>query len=284
MDDLFDIKENNKGEKVLTKFNGFYEKTVVVPDDVVHIGDYAFEGKIFVEEIILPKGLKTIGKRSFDNCNKASIALPQGLSSIGESSFSYCKKLHQPLPQALTSIGEGAFLFSGLEEVVLPKGIKVIEKSVFARCESLKSIEIPDSVETIGQRAFSGCCCLKVIEIPNSLKFIDKSAFEGCEGMRMIYIPKSVEKIEIDAFKGCKNLSIYCEGEKKDDWIDNPERVIIHDQEDEREIEAFNFHRSAGSFDRYVGREVIKESFNPDKCPLYTNVSREEFIKLLENN
>ena len=53
---------------------------------------------------------------------------------------------------------------------------------------------------------------------------------------------------------------------------------------DEDEIYAFNFHRSAGSFDYPSERKIIRQNYNPNDCPLFTNVEYEDYLKIIENN
>lgn len=282
MENLFDITVNEKGEKVLVA-TSIDEGTVTIPSDIVHIGERVFEGKHRIEKIILPQGLRTIGKKAFSGCYYAYMVLPQGVKTIGENAFMFCYSLDLPLTQGLTTIGKGAFCCCTFSDVVLPQGLEEIDDAVFSECSKLKSIEIPYSVKQIGKMAFSNCYSLKSVEIPNSVKQIGERAFSGSYNFKRIFIPKSVESIGKDAFEGCRNLNIYCEGDTKDGWIDMPERVITHDNYDEDSLYSFNFHRSAGSFDYSKRTEVIRNSFNPDKRPVYTNVSREEFLKLSES-
>lgn len=144
-----------------------------------------------------------------------------------------------------------------------------------------KVIVVPDGVREIRGGAFSDANVQTVV-LPDGLEVIGKNAFANCVNFKRIYIPSSVKEIGKDAFAGCKLLKIYCEGEPQTGWIDLPDEVKTYYDD---MTEAFNFHRSAGSFDeRHLveRKEIIKNTYNPEKRPVHTNVSREEFLKTLK--
>ena len=60
-------------------------------------------------------------------------------------------------------------------DVVIPKGVKVIEKEAFSGCE-ITSVVIPNSVTLIGELAFAGNQLTSVV-IPDSVTKIGKWAF-----------------------------------------------------------------------------------------------------------
>ena len=75
-----------------------------------------------------------------------------------------------------------------LEEVQLPKSLKIIDDSAFAGCVNLKKIEIPDTVKTISSYAFGECKNLTNVQLPKALQKIDNDSFWGT----------SVEEFTID--------------------------------------------------------------------------------------
>ena len=79
---------------------------------------------------------------------------------------------------AVVEIGWKAFADCELEELHLRAGIKKIEDSAFASCESLKSVEIPGSVESVGVGAFSKCAGLEELRLGTGIKEIGKDAFD----------------------------------------------------------------------------------------------------------
>ena len=349
----FEFAVNKQGEKILVDAD-IQDDTVKIPEDVVHIGDRAFQYSC-VKKVIFPSGLKTIGENAFTCSWIEDAILPNGLEVIGDKAFFCCHDLKSvEIPDSVKHIGKyafygcdglksveipdsvkhiGTYAFYScpeLENVKLPKGLQTLGKDVFENCFDLppmklpkspnkqsrnrkpareivavadsiecfttdaeniigglknksikyKSVVIPDGVHTISSGAFYNANMQTVI-LPDKLRVIKERAFANCVNFRKIFIPSSVVTIEKDAFAGCKLLKIYCEGEPKEDWIDLPDAVNIYY---ENMTEAFNFHRSAGSFDELYlveQKEIIRNTYNPEKRPVYTNVSRDEFIKLL---
>ena len=69
-------------------------QTVVLPNNITSIGDYAFDRCTNLQSIKLPSGLKSIGTAAFQLCGKLSdITLPSNLNSIGEWAFNQCTSL-----------------------------------------------------------------------------------------------------------------------------------------------------------------------------------------------
>lgn len=88
------------------------------------------------------------------------------------------------IPTTVTKIACAAFAYSGLKNIVLPQGLKIIEANAFFQTDKLKVIVLPGSIEEIGDSVFYGCRELVSITIPNSLKSIklgDQYVFMGCK-------------------------------------------------------------------------------------------------------
>ena len=137
--------------KLLRKYQGAYER-VVVPSNIVHIGQGAFQGNQYCMFVELPYGLESIGSVAFDGCrNLVKINLPHGLKNIGIRSFAECRSLKQiQIPGSVTFICPGAFgRCTALENVVFQDGIKKVDTDIFSGCSSLKTIHVPDSVQEI---------------------------------------------------------------------------------------------------------------------------------------
>ena len=69
--------------------------SVVIPDGVKEIGDYAFY-KIFygLTSVTFPESLESIGEMAFAGCDKLTTAeLSSNLKTLGYGAFMYCEKL-----------------------------------------------------------------------------------------------------------------------------------------------------------------------------------------------
>jgi hypothetical protein len=69
-------------------------RSIVIPDKVETIGDYAFQHCISSTEITLGAGLRSIGEGAFANCRKVTeITIPAGVTTIGNRAFTDCEAL-----------------------------------------------------------------------------------------------------------------------------------------------------------------------------------------------
>ena len=95
---------------------------LILPDDMDHIGGYAFTGCTNLETVVFGKGLKDMST-SFDSCAKlSSVTFPADSSfeSFGNMSFSNCPVLKTlKLPASIKGISSNAFYDSGIEEFTL---------------------------------------------------------------------------------------------------------------------------------------------------------------------
>ena len=91
--------------------------------------------------------------------------------------------------------------------VVIPKGAKTIESSMFYSCVNLESVYIPNSVEEIGEYAFYKCKNLKEIEFDKDTKLreIGEYAFSECESLVEFNV-EYVEELHDAVFRNDINL------------------------------------------------------------------------------
>ena len=200
-----------KGTKIIcdwafgwSKFIGCRSLTsLVIPDSVTNIGDYAFSSCRSLTDIVIPDSVTNIGDYAFWNCRSlTNIVIPNSVTSIGDNAFEYCFSLSNLIiPDGVTSIGDGAFVgCTSLSSVVIPDSVSCIGNNAFWGCESLTDIVIPNSVTSIGESAFYGCRSLTEVVIPDSVTSIGNKAFHTCSSLTNIDIPDSVTSIGDGAF------------------------------------------------------------------------------------
>ena len=133
------------------------------------------------------------------------------LTFLPEQLFSYTTIKSFDELQYFTSlerIGDSAFRgCMCLTSVVIPRGVKLIDRLVFRGCKNLTQIVIPEGVKFIGGGAFDSCESLRSIVIPEGVERIEGGAFMRCESLRNIVIPEGVERIEADTFRECISLT-----------------------------------------------------------------------------
>ncbi len=141
--------------------------------------------------------------------NLRQVALPQNITSIGEYAFAECSNLRQVLymPETCTEIRSYAFSQSGLDSIVINKGVKNIGYSAFQSCNNLKKVTFSKGLETIESEAFSSCGSLKELVFPTTLKQIQSYAFYSCSSLENIDFAEGLENIGYNAFAYCYRLT-----------------------------------------------------------------------------
>lgn len=199
---------------------------------------YAFAGCRFLEEVVLPEDLGSVGEYAFSNCvSLQTLSLPAGVTSIGAWAFNNCAQLSAcTLPSGLKEIGNGAFSQCALvEEMTVPSALEKMGSGVFSGCTSLSSLtlpflglsaqepetlsylfgDVPSSLRSVAltggtalaASAFSQCASLTEIALPETLTSVGAYAFGGCSLLQEIVLPDSVAEIGDSAFYGCSSLT-----------------------------------------------------------------------------
>lgn len=238
------LKISEDGKTVL----GVYDKeisSVVIPDGVEVIGDFAFADCSLLKIIELPKSLKTIGDRAFSGCKSlTSIRIPGSVKNLdGDWVFWYCEKLKKiELEEGIESLGN---IFPGctaVKTITIPNSLRNLDGLVFSDFKSIRNIVltkdnpcfvlennvlyskdkkriiralpcmgphyvVPKSVRMIDRLAFSHCKYLEEIAIHDHVRRIGNGAFSYCKKLKRIVLPKSLRKIEQHTFEECSTLS-----------------------------------------------------------------------------
>lgn len=170
------------------------------------IGDYAF-AETAVKSVVLPNGVSTLGNYAFNKCvSLATVSLGNSLTAIGDYAFSDCKKLESvTFGSALETIGERAFASAKISSLVLPAAVRTIGDWAFYN-NPLTAITFNDGLQSIGSRAFYGVS-VQTLNIPNSVTELDSYAFSGCKSLETVTIGTGVTKISDYTFNTCSALT-----------------------------------------------------------------------------
>ncbi|MDE5885449.1 MAG: leucine-rich repeat protein [Oscillospiraceae bacterium] len=191
---------------------------VVVPDEfqkedgtvvpITGIGNYAFDGKKTITNLILGANVVSIGKAAFAGCtNLTTVTFNEGLEEIGQEAFRGCGFEEITLPATLKEIDWGFPESPNLRSVNFLGGNElVIGSSSFAQCKALETVTMGDGIIEIGNNCFTQCYNLKTVELSPTLKTMGMYAFCNCSSLKQIKIPDGVNAIESYAFYNCKSL------------------------------------------------------------------------------
>lgn len=107
----------------------------------------------------------------------------------------------------VVAIGENAFAGrQDILQVILPGGIRRIEKSAFRECSAMVKINLPDSLQEIGAFAFQKCSRLSEVNLPAGLEALGNCSFDGCVCLRQAALPKGIIRLDGGQFRNCSQL------------------------------------------------------------------------------
>lgn len=155
--------------------NHFIEKGVEqfeVKADTVTISSRAFKDCAGMKKIILPAGLKEVGKDAFKGCNdlhevafggKFADWLSIKFENDEASPMAYASVLNIEgavgnieIPEGATAIPAGAFKGTAITGVTIHSGVVSIGEEAFENCASLTTVTVEGNVNYIGANAFDG--------------------------------------------------------------------------------------------------------------------------------
>ncbi len=184
-------------------FAGTYLTSIIIPDNVSYIGQYAFELCYNLTSVTLGNEVEEIDALAFFFCRSlTSVAIPNSVTRIGYRAFDLCYGLTSvTIGNSVTSIGNDAFSqCGGLTSIKVESGNAKYDSR--DNCNALIETEsntlivgcmntvIPNSVTTIGDRAFYTCSGLTSLTIPSSVNSIGEEAFTYCNGLASIKVER----------------------------------------------------------------------------------------------
>ena len=161
-------------ETFVAKDGNTYTVTAI-GDDFLYFHDFSYSQNC--SEVVLPKTIKSIGKRAFGYSNIQRINLPEGLETIDDEAFRDC---------------------SSLELAELPSTVKHLGNKAFDRCGSITISALPESIETLGSSVFGGLLRPREMvsfSLPDNLTEIPDSMFHDRWGMKELHFPANLKKI-----------------------------------------------------------------------------------------
>ncbi len=227
--------------------------TIVIPESVTSIGEYAFRGT-GITSVNIPQDVVQIGYGAFAYTNLTSLTIPITVKYVGynvvrgcadltsfichsealddyvdyyECAFGGCASLENVVAPAAMFNGEVYLYEDELDGSYYPSQIKHIKvvggelnKHAFALMQYNKMLETLDlsSAEnaTLPDNALENLYNLKSLVLPTQLTYIPYMAMADCKSLTTISIPGSVGEIAASAFENCRLLNSIIFAESSD--------------------------------------------------------------------
>ena len=171
-------------------FNGEIIQDLIIPDDVIDIGNYVFCDYDKLTSVHISDSTLSIGTKAFADCvNLKSIYIGKNVNSISNDfvtpsyleniTVSEDNKTYTDYENAcLVRIADN-WLLRGTSKFIIPDNIITIGTYAFEECETEGDIIIPNSVTNIREYAFYECKAKSFI-FNNGLTDIGTYAFSKC--------------------------------------------------------------------------------------------------------
>ncbi|MBQ8497196.1 MAG: leucine-rich repeat protein [Clostridia bacterium] len=205
-------------------------KEIVIPDTVKTIGNMAFMECRELEKAILPKDV-SVGNSAFSDCRKLGTVIAHsfgsefgkyvfvntplpydenGFCTIGGVLLHYSSRKDKArtrvlcIPEGIVRIASEALRYNiGIEEILLPATLQVIDAYAFAQNKYLSRIVIPANVTEMGEGVFEECESLRSVTIEGKLEYLADRTFYKCEMLTEVILPDTIRSIGNHAFTDC---------------------------------------------------------------------------------
>ena len=246
--------------------------------------DYSYNGAPWyrsfresIQTVLLPDGVTNIGNYAFSGCTGlTSVTLPDSVTSIGDGVFSGCSGLTSvTIPDSVTSIGSYAFSScTGLTSVTIPEGVTSIGNYAFYHCAGLTSVTIPDSVTSIDNYAFYDCTGLRTVTLPKTLTELGYDAFRGCSELKTLIVknPDCLVRESVDYYDDSfEDMDLSAES------MGIPSSTVIYGKHDAAREDADQVH-TFGETGHWVG---YFDEFSWERVTIdFTNRYAENYAKV----
>lgn len=209
---------------------------VVVPENIIRLGDRAFFGCSSLNQIKLHGGIQRIGEQAFDGTAyykdpdnwedgvlyigdclikgnpdemTDTYKIRNGTRLIADGAFKNCENLNTIIvPDTIEYVGAEAFIGTGYfsnpenwsnNSLVLDYLLISVDK------EYAGALSVLDGIRTIADGAFSHSKVTEVVT-PDSLKHIGNDAFWDCQELVRVSIAREVETLGRGPFRMCTEL------------------------------------------------------------------------------
>lgn len=174
-------------------------------ENVGQMGEGAFEGANYVEKVILSAS-EQIPDYAFYRCDRLQeVVIPEGVRKIGRYAFRGDVRSIS-LPSTIEYIGEGALHSSHLESLTIPEKVMELFPNTFFH-SYIKEIQWPSYIKKIGTGCFIFNEAIEELELPDCIMDIDSLAFFGNIKLKKVILPENLQHLGLGTFANCTELS-----------------------------------------------------------------------------
>ena len=197
-EDDFDYDENS--ETKITYIGDDTITSVIIPEGVESIGEYAFANLTGLTSVVLPSTLERIDQGAFYGCtNLTKITGLENVKFINQSAFEGCNLKGTISLDNCVAVANRAFYGNEkLTGVTLSPATQSVGAYAFYGCKDLKNVTVNAASVKLGEYVFAGCTSLKEITINTAV--VAKGAFYGCTDLETVNLGADVAVIAEYAF------------------------------------------------------------------------------------
>ena len=213
--------------------SGSLQTELVIPNNVIEIGQYAFYDCKSIESVTIPASVTAIKDSAFympNSLKKVFIVDAAAWCKINFADFNA-----NPLSSAKELYLNGDLI----TDFTVPNGIESVNDYAFYNAVSLRNVILSDSVISIGCYAFSGCDSLTSITIPSGVTAIKEYAFQDCGSLADVRITDIVAWCGIIFDYNMANPLYYAENLYLNDKLVT--ELVLPDEQIDR-INSYAFH------------------------------------------
>lgn len=172
-----------------------------------NVGWLAFAGCTSLSDVVSMDKITQLGAGAFNGTAITTADLTGLTGTTLSTSITF--------EEYTSDIGAAFMNCTQLTTVILPKNIKTINFSSFARCTNLKNINL-ESVETVGGYAFEDCDALQIADLISAM-VIGDNAFEG-SGIKYLRLGESLKSLGVSSFNVTPNGPTIYYGTGEEAW------------------------------------------------------------------
>ncbi|MBP1588773.1 MAG: leucine-rich repeat protein [Kiritimatiellae bacterium] len=179
--------------------------SVEIPESVTSFGSSSFSGCTGLTNVVFGGHIDSLCS-VFGGCtNLERLVIGGGVKKVacGTFSFGMPKLKELVLGEGLETVTDGSFEYLGIENLVLPDSLDVVQNAAFSGCTNLTNVVFGAGIGTLAYSAFGGDTALTELTIPASVTNLSYP-FGGCTGLTNLTVNATVEVLS--GFSGLTNL------------------------------------------------------------------------------